>query len=146
MNAGRHVVSIKIGKAMSLARSKSLFGSVVAVLIATALTCAQAAAPKVTAVLGNSSAIVGEMIEMQIRISGGGEATVPRDISVDGLEIHQTRTSRQVEMQNFDISQSVTYSYSILPTKSGTFRIPPQTVKVGGSSFQTRNSRLARSS
>jgi hypothetical protein len=136
MNAGRHVVSIKIGKAMSVARSKFLFGSVAAVFIAT-LTCAQAAAPKVTAVLRSSSAIVGEMVEMQIRISGGGEAAVPRDISIDGLEIHQTGTSRQVEMQNFDISQSVTYSYSILPTKSGTFRIPPQTVKVGGSSFQT---------
>ncbi len=81
--------------------------------------------------------MVGEMVEMQIRISGGGEASVPRDIPVDGLEIHQTGTSRQVEMQNFDVSQSVTYSYSILPTKSGTFRIPPQTVKVGGSSFQT---------
>ena len=40
-------------------------------------------------------------------------------------------------MQNFDISQSTIYSYTILPMKSGTFRIPPQTVKVGGSSFKT---------
>jgi hypothetical protein len=97
---------------------------------------ATAATPSVTAVLSNSSVAVGQAVEMQIRVSGGG-ATVPRDIAVDGLEIHQTGTSSQIEMQNFDISQKVTYSYTILPLKSGTFRIPPQTVKVGGSSLRT---------
>jgi hypothetical protein len=122
---------------MSLARSKSLLGSVVLFFITISLTSAQAAASKVTAVLSNSSAVVGETVEMQIRVSGGGETTVPKDMAIDGLEIHQTGTSRNVEMQNFNISQSTTYSYTILPMKSGTFRIPPQMVKVGGSSFQT---------
>ena len=137
MNAEPHVVSIRIGNDMSLARLEFLQRSAVAFFIAATLTSAQAAAPKVTAVLRDSSAVVGEAVEMQIRISGGGEATVPKDIAVDGLQIHQTGVSRNVEMQNFDISQSTTYSYTILPMKSGTFRIPAQTVKVGGNSFQT---------
>jgi hypothetical protein len=121
---------------MTFSRPRFLRKAVVAIFIATTATHVQAA-PKVTAVLRNSSAVVGQAVEMQIRVSGGGEITVPRDIAIDGLEIHQTGTSRNVEMQNFDISQSTTYSYTILPMKSGTFRIPPQTVRVGGSSFQT---------
>ena len=122
---------------MSPVRFRFLKEAVAVIFIATALGQAQAAAPKVTAVLSNSSTVIGQTVEMQIRISGGGEASVPGTISVDGLEIHQTGTSRQVEMQNFNISQSITYSYTILPMKAGTFRIPAQTVKVSGSSFQT---------
>src|SRR4051812_8309293 len=114
---------------MSFAGPKLLKRFAVAMAFAATLAHAQAAAPKVTAVLSNSNIVVGQMVQMQIRVSGGGNVSVPRDISVDGLEIHQTGTSRQVEMQNFDISQSLTYSYTILPTKAGNFRIPAQTVK-----------------
>ena len=97
----------------------------------------RAESPKVTAVLSNSQVAVGQMVQMQIHVTGGNQASTPGEITVEGLEIHATGTSRQFEMRNFDVSQSVTYNYTILPMKSGTFKIPPQTIKVGGNSFQT---------
>jgi hypothetical protein len=56
---------------------------------------------------------------------------------VDGLEIHATGTSTQVEMRNFTTTSSVIYSYTILPLRAGRFPIPPQTIRVGGNSLQT---------
>ena len=93
--------------------------------------------PSVTAVLSNSEPSVGQTVQLEIKVSGASNANVPRDISVDGLEIHQTGTSRQFEMRNFDVRSNVTYNYSILPLKAGTFRIPPQTVRVGSNSLRT---------
>ena len=95
------------------------------------------AAPSVTAVLSNSDVAVGEMVQLEIRLTDAGSAVVPADIHVDGLEIHQTGTSRQFEMRNFTTTSNVTYNYTILPQRAGTFKIPPQTVHVGGTSMQT---------
>jgi hypothetical protein len=40
-------------------------------------------------------------------------------------------------MRNLSVSSSITYSYTILPEKSGTFKIPPQTIRVGKDNLQT---------
>jgi hypothetical protein len=95
------------------------------------------AAPSVTAVLSNSDAMVGEMVQLEIRLTEGGSAVVPKDIAVDGLEIHQTGRSQQFEMRNFTTTSSVTYSYTVLPLRAGTFKIPPQSVHVGGVDLKT---------
>src|SRR5436305_8851848 len=96
-----------------------------------------AASPSVMAVLSDSQSAVGQMVQMQIKVNGANSANVPETISIDGLEIHQTGTSRQFEMHNFDVSSSVTYNYTILPLKAGQFKIPPQTVRVGKDSLRT---------
>ncbi|MDQ2823914.1 MAG: BatD family protein [Verrucomicrobiota bacterium] len=108
----------------------------VALIGSLSLHCAFADPPSVTAVLSNSEAAVGQMVQLEVRVKGANEARIP-DISVDGLEIHPTGTSRQVEMRNLTVSSSVTYSYTVLPLKAGTFRIPPQTIRAGASSLQT---------
>ena len=94
-------------------------------------------APSVTAVLSNSEATVGETVELQIKVTGPGDARPPEEISIDGLEIHSTGTSRQFEIHNFSTSSSVTYNYTILPLKAGRFTIPPQTVRAGGQVLRT---------
>jgi hypothetical protein len=96
-----------------------------------------AAAPSVTAVLSDSQPAVGQMVQLEIKVNGANSANVPETISIDGLEVHQTGTSRQFEMHNFDVSSSVTYNYTILPLKAGKFKIPPQTVRVGNDSLRT---------
>jgi oxygen tolerance protein BatD len=96
-----------------------------------------AASPSITAVLSNSEARVGQMVQLEIRLTDAGNAAVPGDIPVDGLEIRQTGTSRQFEMRNFTTSSSVTYTYTVLPLKEGTFKIPPQTIQVNGNSLRT---------
>ena len=107
-------------------------------LIALAETdVAFADSPNVTAVLSNSEAVVGEMVQLQIKVSGAGDAKPPENISVDGLEIHGTGTSRQFEMRNFTTTSSVTYNYTILPLKAGRFAIPPQPIRVGSQSLRT---------
>src|SRR5215472_16316195 len=93
--------------------------------------------PSVTAVLSNSEAAVGETVELQIKVTGPGDARPPEEISIDGLEIHSTGTSRQFEIHNFSTSSSVTYNYTILPLRAGRFTIPPQTVRAGGKVLRT---------
>src|SRR5213594_4490381 len=93
--------------------------------------------PSDTAVLSNSEIVVGETVELQIKVSGPGDARPPEEISVDGLEIHATGTSRQFELRNFMTNSSVTYNYTILPLKAGRFTIPPQTIYAGGSLLRT---------
>ena len=68
------------------------------------------ASPSVTAVLSDSQPEVGQMVQLEIKVNGANSANVPETISIDGLEIHQTGTSRQFEMHNFDVTSSVTYS------------------------------------
>ena len=106
--------------------SKLLF---CAAAIFVSLCPAHAESSKVTAVLSNSEVSVGQVVQLQIRVTGASDPTPPAEIAVDGLEIHPTGTSRNYEMHNFDISQSVTFNYTILPMKGGTFKIPPQTVR-----------------
>src|SRR3954447_17213735 len=108
-----------------------------AAVIFLSLRPAQAESSNVTAVLSNSEVSVGQIVQLQIRVTGATAPTPPAEIAVDGLEIHPTGTSRNYEMHNFDISQSVTFNYTVLPVKSGTFKIPPQTVRVGSNSCKT---------
>src|SRR5436305_1161492 len=96
-----------------------------------------AASPTVTAVLSDSEPTVGQTVQFEIKVNGANSASVPETISIDGLEIHQTGTSRQFEMHNFDVSSSVTYNYTVLPLKAGQFKIPSQTVRVGNDSLRT---------
>jgi hypothetical protein len=82
------------------------------------------------------------MVQLEIKVNGANSANVPETISVDGLEIHQTGTSRQFEMHNFDVTSSVTYNYTILPLRVGRFTIPPQNVRIGSTSLQTPELRV----
>src|SRR5438270_3261745 len=110
---------------------------ILAPIMVAATQFAIAASPSVTAVLSDSQPQIGQMVQLQIKVNGAQSANVPETISVDGLEIHQTGTSRQFEMHNFDVTSSVTYNYTILPLKAGRFKIPPQTVRVGSDSLKT---------
>src|SRR5947207_2189451 len=93
--------------------------------------------PTTTAVLSSSETVVGETVELQITVTGPGDARPPEEISIDGLEIHGTGQSRQFEIHNFSTRSSVTYNYTILPLRAGRFTIPPQTVRAGGSLLRT---------
>src|SRR5256884_2160588 len=109
-----------------------------AVFVAVALAqFARADSPSVTAVLSNSETVVGGTLELQIKVTGPGDAQPPEEISVDGLEIHATGQSRQFEIHNFATSSSVTYNYTILPLRAGRFTIPSQTVRAGGKLLRT---------
>src|SRR5437773_8846477 len=110
-----------------------------AVFAAVALTqFVRADSPSVTAVLSNSETVVGGTLELQIKVTGPGDAQPPEEISVDGLEIHATGQSRQFEIHNFATNSSVTYNYTVLPLRAGRFTIPPQTIRAGGKLLRTQ--------
>src|SRR5947209_16856613 len=93
----------------------------VSFLLLSALVVAQAAlaqSPTVTAVVSNSEAAVGEMVQMDVKITGATRADAPQEIAADGLEIH--RTGQRYESQlsfGFGSNQntsSVVYTYTVL--------------------------------
>ena len=96
----------------------------------------------VTAVLTSSETVLGEPVQLQVRVNGARSADVPEEIVADGLEIHRTGTSQHFEMNNFNVTSSVVYDYTVMPLRAGTFTIPPQTIRVGGNHLSTPALRL----
>src|SRR5690242_19600378 len=111
--------------------------SLTLVALTAAIATARAASPSVTAVLSNSEPEVGQAVQLEIKVTGARNANVPTEISIDGLEIHQTGTSQQIEMHNFEVRSSVIYNYTIVPLRAGKFKIPSQVVRVGNDSLRT---------
>src|SRR6266851_6737086 len=150
MNAGSDAMSIMTGDpsesrwlmTMSMFR-RILFLTPLAIA---AMQSSFAASPSVTAVLNDSQPVIGQMVQLEIKVNGTHSAAVPKEISVDGLEIHQTSQQYESSLSfGFGSDQnasSVTYGYTVLPLKAGHFKIPPQTVRVGSSSLQTPELRL----
>ncbi len=97
--------------------------------------------PSVTAVLSNSETVVGETVELQIKVTGPGDAQAPEQIPAEGLEIYRTGEDASSEIKfgagGMQVTRSVTYTYTVLPKSAGRFTIPPQTIPVGGSLLRT---------
>src|SRR5437016_4920085 len=127
---------------MSMSGSRSCIAVFVALVTFCETHSASAASSGVTAVLSNSEAAVGATVQLQIRVTGARSADAPENIAVDGLEIHRTGTSQHFEMNNFNVTSSVVYDYTVMPLKAGTFTIPPQRIRVGGNSLSTPALRL----
>jgi len=96
-----------------------------------------AAGPTVTAVLSNSSTSVGQPVQLQIKVTGSSGAKPPGQIVVDGLDIRYSGQSQLLEGHNFQFTYSFIYSYTVMPMKAGSFKIPPQMVEAGGSALHT---------
>src|SRR3989454_1660709 len=127
---------------MSMSGSRFCIAVFVALVVFFETDSASAASSGVTAVLSNSEAAVGATVQLQIRVTGARSADAPENIAVDGLEIHRTGTSQHFEMNNFNVTSSVIYDYTIMPLQAGTFIIPPQTIRVGNNSLRTPELRL----
>ncbi len=102
-----------------------------------AVTTALAQEPNVTAVLTDAETTIGRPVQLQIQVSGASSPKPPAQITVDGLDIRAAGTSRQYQMQNFSVSYSFTFSYTIFPERAGSFKIPSQAVEAGGKTLQT---------
>ncbi|MDQ2867051.1 MAG: BatD family protein [Verrucomicrobiota bacterium] len=108
-------------------------------ILASALTgSAFAAGPSVTAALSNSETTTERPVQLQIKITGARNITPPRDITVDGLQIHLTDTQQSFEMQNFSsMESSLIFGYTIMATRPGTFTIPPQEFRAPNATLRT---------
>jgi hypothetical protein len=107
------------------------------VLLGAVIQCAQAASPSVTAVLTSSETSLGTPVQLEIKITGASGAKPPERIQVDGLDIRYTGESQNFVLRNFQSSSSTTLNYTIMPLRTGMFKIPPQAVAVGGATLKT---------
>jgi hypothetical protein len=113
------------------------FTAIAALAFAALAGSAAAEEPSVTAVLTSSEVTVGQALQLQIQVKGDRNAAPPSEISVDGLEIHSTGQMQSFEMNNFNVTSSVTFNYTVLPLRAGRFTIPPQTLRAGSNSLRT---------
>lgn len=119
-----------------------MFSSRVRACSATLFACctlasARAADPSATAVLSSSETAVGQPVQLEIQITGSANPKPPGDIVVEGLDIRSGGVSRQYQMQNFSVSYSFTYNYTVMPLQTGTFKIPSQLVEASGKALRT---------
>ena len=150
MNAELDVVSIMTGKGslmFEVGCRMSIYGirTHILVVAAAVIFCAAnsfAASPSVTAVLSNSEPAVGETAQLEIKVTGATSARAPEDIIADGLQIHRTGEQHESQLSfgfgsQLQNTSSVIYTYTVIPLRSGQFKIPPQTVRVGSETLRT---------
>ncbi len=106
-------------------------------LITLGATKARADKPEATAALSSSETTVGQPVELQIKVSGTTGAQPPGSIDVDGLDIRYSGQSQMIEGHNFSFSYSFVYSYTVVPQRTGTFKIPPQKILAGSDTLRT---------
>jgi oxygen tolerance protein BatD len=116
---------------MQCRRSFVVFGVIAATQFA------RADPPSVTAVLNSSEAVLGETVQLEVRVTGARGAEAPDEIVVDGLEIRRTGSSQRIEMNNFKVTSSTIYDYTVMPLRAGRFTIPPQIIRAGNNSLRT---------
>jgi BatD DUF11 like domain len=98
---------------------------------------ARAESPTVTAVLTSSETALGAPVQLEIKINGATGSMAPLRIAADGLDIRYTGESQNYVIRNFHSSSSITLNYTIMPLRTGTFTIPPQTVQAGNAVLHT---------
>lgn len=95
-------------------------------------------AQKVTADLSQDITAIGQPVQLNVSVVGGGGAKMPGRIEVEGLDIRLAGRSEQVNVVNFQMTVSSIYSYLVVPQREGDFVIPSITVTIGGKKYETQ--------
>ena len=91
----------------------------------------------VDSALSQEAAGVGEPVQFTITVRGSQSAEVPRNFAVDGLRVMFRGQSSSINVINFQMSSTSTYTFLIVPEREGVFRIPSLAVSVDGQTYQT---------
>ena len=113
-----------------------------ALLFAFALA-ASLRAQEATLGLGSPTTSRGQQVEMVLTVRDARSADVPETLNVPGLRIQLFGRSTRFEMNNFQITSSLTFTYTVIPERTGEFDIPPVGVRVDGKTIQTNPVRLS---
>jgi len=77
---------------------------------------------------------LNERVQLSLTISGDQSAAAP-DIQLSDFQVQYSGPSRQMSIINGQMSQSVTHTYLLTPTKQGTFTLGPFEVQLGGKRY-----------
>ncbi len=94
-----------------------------------------------SASLSYEETAVGEAVELTVTVEGSRNSSSP-EIAVDGLQIQYVGPQTRIEMNNFDVSSSITHTYAVIPQREGTFTIPALKIDVGGRKLSTQPLKL----
>jgi len=106
---------------------------------------ARAADPTASATLSSSSIQLGEQVVLRIAITGANNVGQP-DVRVAGLNIQYAGSSTQIQMNNLDVTRSVTLTYQVTPQKEGIYTIPALQIASGRQTITTQPLQLTVSS
>ena len=119
-----------------------LRGAIILVLLTLAVAVVHAADVSVRARLSRSISVIGDPVELQIKISGGRRIGAPPAVSVDGLQIqyanHGEEAVMRLENGSFVSERTTTLAYQVVPERNGSFTIPAITIEVDGKSYSTQ--------
>jgi len=93
----------------------------------------------VTAEVSSNRVTLGSVVQFTISVSGTQNATVPQLSNIDGFDVKYLGPSRRISIINGQYTSSISFVYSLLPLKTGHFKIPPITITVDGGSSYTTN-------
>lgn len=74
---------------------------------------------------------LGEATLMTLRVQGSASVTEPQFPLIDSLQITRVGKSTNIQFINGVMSGGVTYTYQVVPEKTGVFTIPELTIRAG---------------
>ena len=106
----------------------------------------RAADPRVEATLSDDRVSLGDQVELQVKITGASSVKPPDQVSIDGLTIggvsQSTQRSFNILNGSYSSTETSTFTFPIIPNKSGVFTIPAITINVDGKKMSTRPLKL----
>lgn len=78
----------------------------------------------------------GNPVYLYLSFTGSSNIRQPEVAPVDGLNIRQVGSSTQMAVVNGVVSQSITYSYLVVPLKGGVYEIGPFFAVFGGETYR----------
>ena len=120
----------------------ALYGWLLALFLVLLCGPGHAADVSVKASLSRTVTVIGEPVQLQIKVTGGKRAGDIPDVTVDGLEIRYagTQTQRSIQL-GFGANRnesSVIYTYEVTADKNGTYTIPAISLDVDGQAYRTQ--------
>ena len=103
------------------------------VLLISSLALAQ---NKLEASLESTTTAIGEPVYLYLTFSGSSNVPEPTIPAIDGLKIKRIGSSTEMSVVNGVITQSITYTYLVIPGKGGHFDIGPFFVQYEGKEYR----------
>ncbi len=103
-------------------------------LFATASAWSQ---PKFEATLERESVSMGNPVYLYLTFYGAQDVDRPNIPGIDGLKVQYVGPSTKVQIVNGQVSQSITFTYLLIPLKEKEFDLGPFTTTYGGQIYRT---------
>ncbi len=96
-----------------------------------------------TVTLDSNQATVGEELTLSINLNGARFGTRPEIPVIKGIELNSSGHSTQIQIINGKMSSAEVYSYTLIPTKAGEYKLGPFKLRAGNQIIKTNTVNLS---